>query len=162
MKISAAIMLGSTMIAPLAGHHLYYDPANPHQGPTHGCAWGMVNVAAPRQWGSMNIWAATIAVTLPCGCRGMIVKGQMRVEMSDGIETVQAAIIHLFNHHVMTEKDWTMDKLVDWVQTIEPPDFEDDPIDTLRHLPVRFGVRVLDTATPEIAEIVPELVEVAP
>jgi len=35
-------------------------------------------------------------------------------------------IVHLFNYHVMTKKDWTMDQLIDWVRSVEPPDPEED------------------------------------
>jgi hypothetical protein len=33
-------------------------------------------------------------------------------------------IVHVFNYHVCTVKDWTLDQLIDWIRTIEPAEEE--------------------------------------
>lgn len=29
---------------------------------------------------------------------------------------------HIFDHHVMVQKDWNFDQLIDWVRSVEPPE----------------------------------------
>jgi hypothetical protein len=35
---------------------------------------------------------------------------------------LRSVIVHLFNYHVVTAKDWTIERLADWVRSIEPPE----------------------------------------
>lgn len=117
MKISTAMNLGSSMIFPIAGQHLNVDR-------TGGCAWGMVNVAAPGEYENMlNMRAHRVYLRLPCGCKGNIMGAGMKsIYYPDGKLNLTYAIVHLFNDHVMTRKDWSMEKLIDWVASVEPPD----------------------------------------
>ena len=50
----------------------------------------------------------------------------MRAERAVDTVTLGSISIHLFNDHVMTKKEWTMDQLIDWVATVEPPDPEEE------------------------------------
>ncbi len=119
MRISEAIALGRTLIQPLAGVHLTGDQ-------TQGCAWGMVQMAAGRDnMQALHIASNRIFLTLPCGCTGNIIKGGMTLGRSTGREALDIAIVHLFNDHVMTKKDWSMEKLIDWLATVEPADPEE-------------------------------------
>lgn len=34
-------------------------------------------------------------------------------------------IVHVFNYHVMAVKDWTLDRLVQWVASVEPAEPEE-------------------------------------
>lgn len=121
MKISTAMALGRTMIRSLAGQHLTYDQSS-------GCAWGMVNVAAPTAYQEMFERTRMLEVKPPCECTGLVVGGGMRLISDCEIEFFGNAIVHLFNDHVMTKKDWTMDQLIDWVASVEPPDPEEEVI----------------------------------
>jgi hypothetical protein len=35
---------------------------------------------------------------------------------------VKDIIAHIFDHHIMEKKNWTLDQLVEWVKTVEPAD----------------------------------------
>lgn len=39
--------------------------------------------------------------------------------------TLSDWIVHVFNYHVMTVKDWTLDRLVQWVASVEPAEPEE-------------------------------------
>ena len=117
MKISTAMALGRTMIMPLAGVHLSTDQKM-------GCALGMVQIAAPSLWQDTFMRARRTFVTTPCTCEmghggGMAWCPILRANF------LNETIIHLFNDHVMTRKDWTMDQLIDWVASVEPRDPEE-------------------------------------
>ena len=130
MRISTYMALGRTMIKPLAGVHLHPYLGAYMEGldkATDGCAWGMVNVAAGNEkWNEINLFTRRLIVALPCGCMGLIVGGGMQKFESNGRESLSGAVVHLFNHHVMTIKDWTMDQLIDWLRSVEPADPEED------------------------------------
>jgi len=120
MRISTGIALGSTMIKPLAGRHLNEDRSA-------GCAWGMVSMATPNEADRLINEGMDIKIMLPCGCKGNIIgSGLCLVNRPDGTDTLTMGIVHLFNDHVMTKKDWTMERLIDWVRTVEPADPEED------------------------------------
>lgn len=117
MKISTAMALGRTMIMPLAGVHLSTDQKM-------GCALGMVQIAAPSLWQDTFMRARHTLVTTPCTCE-MGHVGGMAWDMIRRTNSLNETIIHLFNHHVMVKKDWTMDQLIDWVASVEPRDPEE-------------------------------------
>lgn len=61
---------------------------------------------------------------LPCACQGELMGGglthygQTRKSFEEG--SWSSVIIHMFNYHVVTVEDWTLDQLIDWVRSIEP------------------------------------------
>lgn len=115
MKISTAMALGRTLIQPIAGTHL-------NNARTGGCAWGMVNVAAPLLYRDHFGRALDTGVDLPCGCTGICIGNSMMPQDAATLDNLASAMVHLFNDHVMTRKDWTMDRLIDWVASVEPAD----------------------------------------
>jgi hypothetical protein len=83
--------------------------------------------AGPEQYGSMLQRSREHRVELPCGC---VPRGEDTVLMMNGgqwtrtssVQPLAFAIVHLFNYHVMTVRDWTLQRLIDWVGSVEPPD----------------------------------------
>ena len=121
MKLSEAILLGSTVLAPKAGQQ-HYSELNA------GCALGMAAVAngctfrpatGPyeekdrRTLGAETVWGNWVLTTVnrPCSCWRLRVPRMMRIK---------DIIAHLFDYHIMTRKNWTMEQLVAWVETVEP------------------------------------------
>jgi hypothetical protein len=123
MKLSEAILVGSTILAPKAGTLHASTPEG-----QAGCALGMAAVArgctfsrnrkpippgdSTRALGTAGVWGEWVRdkVRRPCGC--WLVPKQMQV---------QHIITHLFDKHVMGKKaDWTLNQLVEWVKTVEP------------------------------------------
>jgi hypothetical protein len=117
MKISTAMALGRTMILPHVGIHLNGQR-------THGCAWGMVNMAAPAVFDNLFGMSRSVIVYVPCECKMGHMGGMVWAQVNRR-NNLCLAIVHLFNDHVMTRKDWTMDQLIDWVASVEPPDPEE-------------------------------------
>ncbi len=109
MKLSEAILLGSTVARPLAGG-LATDPTR------QTCAFMMAAAAlskpeclweeAPREWP----WLTQQLAHVPCGCRAWC-----RYLPAN----YMTAIIHLFACHVAA-KDWTLEQLVAWIASVEP------------------------------------------
>ena len=123
MKLSEAILLGSTVLAPKAGRQ-HYSELNA------GCALGMAAIANGctfrpvtepfdakdrRTLGAEAIWGSWVlsAVSRPCACWRIRVPREMRIK---------DIIAHLFDYHVMAKGDWTLEQLVGWVKTVEPGD----------------------------------------
>lgn len=120
MKLSDAILLGSTLLAPQAGRQYSAETQS-------GCALGMAAVATGctfravhavpsherRTLGVEGVWGTwTLEVMKrPCKCFFLFVPRKMRVK---------DIIAHLFDYHVVHKKDWTLEQLVDWVRTVEP------------------------------------------
>ena len=142
MKLSEAILLGSTVVTPKAGA-LHFS------GENAGCALGMAAIAsgctfspAQRQipvkdlrtvnvediWGS---WLLRVVVR-PCDCRAPITLSRLRLKEITGYlldrgsctlprgMRIKDIIAHLFDHHVMAKRNWTLDQLVGWVERWEP------------------------------------------
>src|SRR5260370_38229293 len=118
MRFSEAMMLGSKVIKPLA-----YSKGD-DQG--SGCVLGMAEFAVGRtNWGGYfdekaaeNVWpwlTEAISVT-PCGCHYYKQCGTSIFQITAKIST----IVHLFNEHVMQRQDWTMERLADWIRSVEP------------------------------------------
>lgn len=120
MKISTAIALGRTMIKPLGG-------TRRNTSGDSGCAIGMAESAIGYPARFEAVWPSSCLkrLPLPCGCSGNIMLGSMAIGLSSGRETLISAIVHLFNFHVMTAMDWTLDQLIDWVASVEPQDPEE-------------------------------------
>lgn len=116
MKLSDAIALGRTAVIPRAGVVLDEDGG--------GCALGMAGVAA----GTYTVGKAAVSVhelkvafawaletepVCPCSC-----------PLMDLGYKASGIIGHLFDNHVFGRRDWTLDQLIDWVRSVEPPEQE--------------------------------------
>ncbi len=111
MKLSEAIVLGSTVVRPLGGG-IASDPRR------QTCAFMMAAAAldkpaclwaeAPTVWP----WISRYFAHVPCGCRGWD-----RYLPAN----YMTAIIHVFACHVAT-KEWTLDELAAWIASVEPQD----------------------------------------
>jgi len=121
MKLSEAIFLGSTVLAPKAGGQHFSETQQ-------GCALGMAAVARGctfhtvtgpvddkdrRTLGVEGIWGAWVLeqVQRPCDCWRIWIRRKMRIK---------DVIAHLFDYHIMDKRNWTLEQLVAWVETVEP------------------------------------------
>jgi len=155
MKLSDAILLGSTILAPQAGRQ--YSPET-----QSGCALGMAAMARGcifqrvlcrfddpdrRTLGVEGVWGNWVLQKIqhPCQCSRVWIPRKMRIKDT---------IAHLFDHHVMYRKDWTLEQLVAWVKKVEddfnPPPASrrifDDP--TLRRFVEEMRRRELEWEMP--------------
>ena len=121
MKLSEAILLGSTVVHPRAG-------SLRSSRTDEGCALGMAAIAVGCDFGTplrqipvkdlrtANIesvfgpWLLRV-VMRPCECQPELPR-EMRIK---------DVIAHLFDVHVIEKKNWTLVDLVEWVQRWEPP-----------------------------------------
>ena len=131
MKLSEAILLGSTVLAPKAGGQHFSETQQ-------GCALGMAAVARGctfhtvtrpvddrdrRTLGAEGVWGDWVLeqVERPCDCWRIWIRRRMRIK---------DIIAHLFDYHIMDKKNWTLERLVAWVETVEPketrPEFGPD------------------------------------
>ena len=128
MKLSEAILLGSTVLAAKAGgQHFSENQA--------GCALGMAAVARGCTFGparhpvdkkeqrtlsAERIWGDWLLHTVvrPCRCWRFAIPRKRRVK---------DIIAHIFDYHVMTKRNWTLEQLVAWVKTVEPKDVDLPP-----------------------------------
>jgi hypothetical protein len=123
MRFSEAIALGSMSLKPSAGKFLNRDR-------TEGCAMGMAYVGMGEvAYNKLQDQLFTKhRAPMPCDCVGTVMGGSciygLRVEWVGRVHSVAQIIVHLFNYHVMTVKDWSMDKLIDWVRLVEPAEAE--------------------------------------
>lgn len=125
MKLSEAILLGSTVLAPRAGGQHYSETQE-------GCALGMAAVARGctfhtvvrpvddrdrRTLGAEGVWGTWVLehVERPCDCWRICIRRKMRIK---------DVIAHLFDFHIMGKKDWTLERLVAWVETVEPKEVQ--------------------------------------
>jgi hypothetical protein len=121
MKLSEAILLGSTVLAPRAGGQHFSETQE-------GCALGMAAIARGcsfhqvttpfaekdrRTLGAEGVWGPWMLqeVPRPCDCWRIWMRRKMRIK---------DVIAHLFDYHVMVKKNWTLERLVAWVETVEP------------------------------------------
>ena len=129
MKLSEAILLGSTVLVPKAGRQ-HYSELNA------GCALGMAAIASGctfrpvtkpfpekdrRTLGVEGVWGSWVLATVrrPCTCWRFRVPREMRIKDT---------IAHLFDYHVMERRDWILEQLVAWVETVEPTNNTDPGI----------------------------------
>ena len=121
MKLSEAILRGSTLITPKAGGQYFNEERA-------GCALGMAVIAKGYRYsrravsvsanqartlgieGVFGVWILA-EVRRPCDCWWFTVPREM---------PIKDIVAHLFDHHVMKKKNWTLNQLVAWVQTLEP------------------------------------------
>jgi hypothetical protein len=136
MELSDAILLGSTLLTPQAGRQ--YSSMT-----RSGCALGMAAVARGctfrrvfyafddrdrRTLGVEEVWGDWVLrnILRPCDCWRLWIPRKMRIK---------DIIAHIFDYHVMAQRDWTLEQLVAWVRAVEhnfdpPPasrDLLDDP-----------------------------------
>lgn len=121
MKLSEAILLGSTVLTPKAGGQHFRELEA-------GCALGMAAIARGcrfvtstepvldkerRALGAEGVWGDWVlrVVMRTCDCAPLQVPRAMRIK---------DIITHLFDYHVMEKQDWTLDQLVAWVEKWEP------------------------------------------
>lgn len=142
MRLSEAILLGSTVVKPKAG-------AVRFSGENAGCALGMAVIASGGTfeharspfpeierrtlniediWGKWLLWR----VPRPCDCRGPLLVNRLRLKeiaayirhpLSDALPRkmrTKDIVAHLFDYHVMEKRDWTLDRLTTWLQPLEP------------------------------------------
>jgi len=125
MKLSEAIRLGSLILKPVCGRYLT---------PYGGCALGMAVAAkggtynrpdafCENEWNTFLYQKHGLS-KLPCGCENketsMQEGGVFRSTRYLLLGHYRSLIVHLFNYHVCTVKDWTIDKLCEWVASVEP------------------------------------------
>jgi hypothetical protein len=121
VKLSEAILLGSTVLAAKPGQQYFSETEA-------GCALGMAAIANGcrfrrvasaidekdrRTLGVEGVWGRWVlrVVMRPCECLSLSLPREMRIK---------DVIAHLFDGHIVGEKNWTLDQLVAWVQTWEP------------------------------------------
>lgn len=142
MRLSEAILLGSTVVTPKPG-------ALRFSGENAGCALGMAVIAdggtfhrAKRQFPvterrTLNVedlWGRWLLrlVARPCECRVPLTLNRLHFkEITAYLHHPRSAalppemrikdiIAHLFDYHVMKKRDWTLDRLSTWLQPLEP------------------------------------------
>jgi hypothetical protein len=120
MKLSDAILLGSTILTPQAGRQYSAESQS-------GCALGMAAIAQGCTFrrvpcrlddpdrrtlgveGVFGIWVLQ-NVQRPCDCWRLWIPRKMRVK---------DVITHIFDYHIMAQKNWTLEQLVAWVKRVE-------------------------------------------
>jgi hypothetical protein len=129
VKLSEAILLGSTVMAGKGGRQVVPETLE-------GCALGMAAMARGctlrrvtepvpekdwRTYGAEGLWGNWVLriVMRPCDCQHLRVPREMRIK---------DVIAHLFDHHVMAKKNWTLEQLVAWVESWEPKESRPDTI----------------------------------
>ncbi len=142
MKLSEAILLGSTLVTPKPG-------ALQFSGENAGCALGMAAIASGctfspaqrqipvkdlRTVNVEDIWGPWLlrVVIRPSDCRAPFTLSRLRLKeitaylfdrgsgaLPRGMR-IKDIIAHLFDQHVMGRRDWTLDKLVGWLERWEP------------------------------------------
>ena len=144
MRLSEAILLGSTIVTPKAG-------ALRFSGENAGCALGMAVIASGgtfrrqkcdipaserRTLNVEDLWGAWLlrVVARPCDCRAPLTLSRLRFkEITAYLRHPRSAalplemrikdiIAHLFDDHVMEARNWTLDRLAAWLQPLEPGD----------------------------------------
>jgi hypothetical protein len=144
MKLSEAILLGSTVVTPKAG-------VIRSSRENAGCALGMAAIASGCTFAPLqrqipvedlrtvnveDIWGPWLVrvVTRPCDCRAPITLGALRLKEITAYVfdrgsaplpremRIKDIIAHIFDHHCMGKRNWTLDQLASWVERWEPTD----------------------------------------
>jgi len=142
MRLSEAILLGSTIVTPKAG-------ALRFSGENAGCALGMAVIAsggtfrrqrrdiAASERRTLNVedlWGTWLlgVVARPCDCRAPLTLSRLRFKQISAYlrhphsaalaleMRIKDIVAHLFDYHVMETRDWTLDRLATWLQPLEP------------------------------------------
>jgi hypothetical protein len=120
VKLSDAILLGSTVLTSRAGAQYYKEQ-------DAGCALGMAAIAGGctfgppravakqerRTLGTERVWGQWVlqVVERPCDCWRFRAPREMRIK---------DIIAHIFDRHIMQKRNWTLERLVAWIKTVEP------------------------------------------
>jgi hypothetical protein len=144
MRLSEAILLGSTMVKPKAGA-LHFS------GENSGCALGMAVIASGgtvrrsehplpvterRTLNVEDLWGAWLLLRIarPCDCGVPIFLSRLHRNKIPTYQRRHAIfalpremrtkdiITHLFDYHVMVKGDWNLDRLAAWLRPLEPND----------------------------------------
>lgn len=125
MRLSDAIATGRMLLTPTLGVRELNGG---------GCAIGMAEVAlgiekTNKRLENVYPWLSNTIEDLPCGsdhfyihenpylaCFNPVTKPQ--------VQSYSCAIAHIFNVHVMRDKTWNLDQLIDWVRSVEPAEKE--------------------------------------
>jgi hypothetical protein len=152
MRLSEAILLGSTVIAPKAGGQYFSKSqsgcALGMAAIARGCEYGTKGHAIPEQdrraVGTEGVWGSWVMreVVRPCDCWRFRVPHEMRIK---------DVIAHIFDHHVMAKKNWTLEQLAAWVKTVEPKEEVVTPEEAIRER-FRFGVSYVEERMREVQE----------
>lgn len=133
-RLSTSIALGRTAVAPYIGS-IFKTLEMGEVDFSQGCALGMGLIGSGEEiterfgltksiyvaWPWLNMQMPT-----PCGC-------------TDTFRSNAFGVIgHIFDEHVMGDKDWTLDQLIDWVRSVEPP--EPDELSTQPSTPAQRQV----------------------
>jgi hypothetical protein len=141
MRLSEAILLGSTVVRPKAG-------ALRFSGENSGCALGMAVIASGgsfrqakrplpeterRTLNVEDVWGAWLLerVDRPCDCRVPLMLNRLRRKKIAAYRRyplsalpremrIKDVVAHLFDYHVMEKADWTLDRLTTWLKPLEP------------------------------------------
>ena len=156
MKLSESILLGSTVVTPKAG-------ALRFSGENAGCALGMALIANGCTFSSSrsqfpakdqrtlnveDIWGRWLlrVVIRPCECPAPVKLTRLRLKEIPAYlfacwsgtrpreMRIKDIIAHLFDHQVMGKKNWTLERLVAWVERWEPS-ARSTPIADLARIP---------------------------
>ena len=121
MKLSEAIVLGSTVLTSRAGGQFFSQSqsgcalgmAGVARGCEFGPARGPVDARSRRTLGTEAVWGNWVMriVMRPCDCWRFRVPREMRIK---------DIVAHLFDYHVMVKRNWTIERLATWVKTMEP------------------------------------------
>ena len=136
MKLSEAILLGSTLVKPVRGQ---IDDGN-----GGGCAYGMArrssnSTFANPAWGDWDLHTDLYKPMMGTDGNTFSWYGQI---------PARHAITHIFNQHVC-DGDWTIERLAEWVASIEPP----DPAEETARTAIVLDERAKDEAEAEWANV---------
>jgi hypothetical protein len=149
VRLSEAIVLGSTVVKPKAGALRFH-------GEDSGCALGMAVIATGGRFRRVerplpeaerrtlnveDIWGPWILrrIGRPCDCGVHLVMGSLRRRKIGGYRRmpfsalpremrIKDIVAHLFDYHVIERRDWTLDRLVSWLQPLEPAEAHEDAL----------------------------------
>lgn len=119
MRAAEALILGSTIVKPVAG--------NIDDDKGGGCALGMINhgLGSNQRYEFTEtfpwMWKENYTA-LPCDCKderligsgcGMFPRNQIQ-------RHITSIVVHLFNWHVCHVHDWTIDRLAEYIDSVDP------------------------------------------
>lgn len=119
MKASEALRKGATMVEPVLGKLIDTSTGK-------CCALGMIGKAvnghASTGAASTYPWIRTHVGKLPCDCHEATIMGPGGAcAPREYVERdVWNVVTHLFNYHVMTEGDWSVGDIADWLDKVDP------------------------------------------
>lgn len=119
MRAAESLILGSVMLKP--------NPGSVHctkTGEDYGCAIGMIAAGSGHleslRCGRYQIptWMLKKLTEYPCSCCSTT-RGPGSTQNAVG-----SIIVHLFDFHVFGARDWTIEKIADWLEPVEPRELD--------------------------------------